>query len=64
MGEGEVAQQWSDATTKVLHKKRDGFDCINHRGNALFSHAGKMLFKAVTIRISDHCEAGGILPKE
>ena len=36
----------------------------NYRGIALVSHAGKALLKIVANRLSDHCEAGGILPEE
>ena len=33
---GDVPQQWKDATTKVLHKKKDRSDCNNHRGISCF----------------------------
>ena len=62
--EGEVPQQWKDATIKVLHKKKDRSDCGNYRGIALVSHAGKVLLKIVAHRLSGLCEAGGILPEE
>jgi len=62
--EGEVPQQWKDATIKVLHKKKDRSDCGNYRGIALVSHAGKVLLKIVAHRLSGHCETGGILPEE
>ena len=61
---GEVPQQWKDATIKVLHKKKDPTDCNNCRGISLVSHAGKVLLKIVAARLSNYCEAKGILPEE
>ena len=61
---GTVPQEWKDATIKVLYKKSDRFDCNNYRGISLVSHAGKVLLKIVANRLSDYCEAHGILPEE
>ena len=61
---GEVPQQWKDATIKVLYKKSDRSNCNNYRGISLLSHAGKVLRKIVANRLSDYCEAHGILPDE
>ena len=61
---GEVPQQWKDATIKVLYKKSDRFNCNNYRGISLLSHAGKVLLKIVANRLSNYCEAHGILPDE
>ena len=61
---GEVPQQWKDATIKVLHKKKDRSDCNNYRAISLVAHAGKVLLKIVSARLSSHCEVGGILPEE
>ena len=61
---GEVPQQWKDATIKVLYKKSDRSNCTNYRGISLLSHAGKVLLKIVANRLSDYCEAHGILPDE
>ena len=36
--EGEVPQQWKDATIKVLHKKKGRSDCSNYREIAPVSH--------------------------
>ena len=58
---GEVPQQWKDATTKVLYKKSYRSNCNNYRGISLLSHAGKVLLKIVANRLSDYCEAHGIL---
>ena len=35
---GDVPQQWKDATSKVLHKKKDRSDCNNYRGISLVAH--------------------------
>ena len=59
---GEVPQQWKDATTKVLYKKPDRSNSNKDRGISLLSHAGKVLLKIVANRLSDYCEAHGILP--
>ena len=61
---GEVPQQWKDAIIKVLYKKSDRSNCNNYRGISLLSHAGKVLLKIVANRLSDYCEAHGILPDE
>ena len=60
---GEVPQQWKDATIKVLHQKKDRFDCNKYRGISLVAHSGKLLLKMVAPRLS-YCEAKGILPEE
>ena len=61
---GDVLQQWKDATIKMLYKKSDRSNCNNYRGISLLSHAGKVLLKIVANRMSDYCEAHGILPDE
>ena len=53
-----------DATIKVLYKKSDRSNCNNYRGISLLSHAGKVLLKIVANRLSNYCEAPGILPDE
>ena len=60
----EVSQQWKDATTKVLHEKKGRSDCNNYRGISLVAHSGKVLLKMVASRLSNYCEAKGILPEE
>ena len=62
--EGEVPQQWKDATIKVVYKKSDRSNCNNYRGISLLLHAGKVLLKVVTNCLSDSCEVHGILPDE
>ena len=62
--EGEVPQQWKDATIKVLYKKSDRSNCNNYKGISLLLHAGKVLLKIVPNRLSDYCKAHGILPDE
>ena len=44
--------------------KPDRSNCNNYRGISLLSHAGKVLLKIVANRLSDYCEAHGILPDE
>ena len=61
---GEVPQQRKDATIKVLYNKSDRSNCNNYRGISLLSYAGKVLLKIVANRLSDCCEAHGILPDE
>ena len=60
---GDVPQQWKDATIKVLHRK-DRSHCNKHRGIPLVAHSGNFLLKMVASRLSNYCEAEGILPEE
>ena len=60
----EVPQRWRDAVIKVLHKKKDRTECGNYRGISLVAHAGKVLLKIVTTRLSAYCEARNLLPEE
>ena len=64
MADGEVPQQWKDATIKVLFKKGVPLECGNYRGISLVAHAGKVLFKIVATPLSHYCEWEGILPEE
>ena len=48
---------------KVLDEKKDLSDC-NYRGILPVAHAGNVLLKIVASRLSNHCEARGILPEE
>ena len=48
----------------MLHKKGDKTESGNHRGISLVSHAGRVLLKVVTRRLSAYCEAKGLLPEE
>ena len=59
---GEVT--WKDATFKVLYKTSDRSSCHNYRGISLLSRAGKLPMNIVANRLSDYCEAHGILPDE
>ena len=59
----EVPQQWKDTTIKVLHAKKERSDCNNYREISLFAHSGKVLLKIVASRLSNYCEAKGILPE-
>ena len=61
---GELPQQWKYAITMVLHKKKDRTECCNYRGISLVAHAGKILLKIITRRLSEYCERVGILPVE
>ena len=60
---GGVPQQWKDATIKVLHKKKDQIECGNYCGISQVAHAGKVLLKVITGRLSDYCERESILPE-
>ena len=64
MADGEVPQQWKDATIKALFKKGDPLECGNYRGISLVAHAGKVLLEIVATRLSHYCEREGILPEE
>ena len=61
--EGEVPQQWKYAIITVLDNKGGKAECGNYRGISLVSHAGKVLLKEVTRRLSAYCEAKGLLPE-
>ena len=61
---GEAPQQWKDAITNVLHKKKDQTDCNNYRGISPVAHAGKVLLKIVACRLSNYCETEGLRPEE
>ena len=41
---GELPQEWTDTTIKVLHKKKDRTECSNYRDLSLVAHAGKVRF--------------------
>ena len=60
----EVPQRWRDAVIKLLHKKKDRIECGNYRGISLVAHAGKVLLKIVTTRLSAYCEVRNLLPEE
>ena len=62
--QGKVPQQWKDAVITLLHKKGDKTECGNYRGISLVSHAGKILLKVVSRRLSAYCEAKELLPEE
>ena len=57
-------QQWKDATIKAHFKKKDPTECGNYRGISLVSHAGKVLLKLVTTRLSRYCDSENILFEE
>ena len=61
---GGVPPRWKYATIKVLEKKKDRSDCYNYRGSLLVARSGKVLLKIVASRLSNYCEAEGILPEE
>ena len=61
---GDVPQQWKDATIEVLHEQKDLSDRNNYRVISLVAHSGEVLLKMVAYRLSNYCEAGGILPEE
>ena len=49
---------------KVLPKKKDRTECGNYRSTSLVAHAGKVLLKIATKRLSAYCEARNLVPKE
>ena len=61
--EENVLQELKDAVITVLHTK-DKTECGNYLDNSLVSHADKVLLKIVARRLSDYCEAKGLLPEE
>ena len=61
---GGVPQEWKDATIMVLHKKKDRTECGNYGGISLVAHAGKVLLKVISNRLSNYCEREDILPQE
>ncbi|CAM9833208.1 unnamed protein product, partial [Sphacelaria rigidula] len=58
-----IPQEWKDTIIKVLCKKQDPYECGNYRGISLRSHAGKVVLKIDTTRLSTNCEWKGILPE-
>ena len=59
-----MPQQWKDAVITILHEKGDETECGNYRGISLVLHAGKVLLKVVSRRLSAYCEAKRLLPEE
>ena len=62
--EGSLLQQLKDAVIIVLHTKGDKTECGNYLDISLVSHADKVLLKMVARRLSDYCEAKGLLPED
>ena len=48
----------------VLRRKKDRTKSGNSRGISLVAHAGKILLKIITRRLSEYCERVRILPEE
>ena len=46
----------------VFHEKKDRKERDNYKGVSLIAHAGKILLKALTCRLSGYCERVGNLP--
>ena len=59
-----MPQQRKYAIIIVLHKKKDRTECGSYRGISLVAHAGNILLKIITRRLSECCERVGILPEE
>ena len=49
---------------EAFHRNYDCSDSNIYRWISLVAHSSKVLLKMVAYRLSDYCEAGGILPKE
>ena len=62
--EEEVPQTWKHTIINLLYKKADRSNCNDYRGISLLSHAGKVLLKIVTNRLSDYRDAHNILPQD
>ena len=45
-------------------RKKGSSDSNNYRGISLAAHSGNVLLKMVASRLSNYCEAKGILPEE
>jgi hypothetical protein len=61
----EVPQSWKLAVIKVIFKNKGGLTkCGNYRGVSLLDHAGKVLLKVVTARLTKYAEEQGLLPEE
>ena len=62
--EGEVVQDFRDATIAHLYKnKGDRLCCDNHRGISLLCIAGKILARLILNRLSDHIGKIGLIPE-
>ena len=61
--EGKVPQRWKEAIIMAIQKK-DKPECGNYRGISLVFHAGKVLLKVITKRLSKYCGRKGPLPEE
>ena len=48
----------------VLHEKKDRTECGNYRGISLVAHAGDILLKIITHRLSEYYEREGTPPEE
>ena len=59
-----VAQKWKDAIIMVFHEKKDRKERDNYKGVSLIAHAGKILLKTITRRLSEYCERVGNLPRK
>ena len=59
--EGKVPQRWKDAIIMAIQKKKDKTDCGNYRVISLVSHAGEVLIKVITKRLSEYCERKRLL---
>ena len=59
-----MPQQWKYVIIMVLHKKKDRTKCGNYKGTSLEAHAGKILLKILTRRLSEYCECVWVLPEE
>ena len=57
-------QQWNDTTIKVLRMKKDRSECNDYLGMLSFADTGKVFLKKVASRLSNYCEAKGILPQD
>ena len=62
--DGGVPQERKYVTIMVLPKKKNRTECGNYRGISPVAHAGEVLLKVITNRLSNYCEREDILPEE
>ena len=60
----KAPQRWRDAVTNVVHEDKDRNECGSYRVIPIVAHAGNVILKIVTTRLSAYYEAKERLPEE